>query len=142
MSVESSANLSELRGHGRRLTRQRALIWGAFADKHGVHLSAADVAEAVKGHDPALHQATVYRTLDTLVEDGLLLRTDLHAERSYYELPSDHRHHHLVCTACGVVAHVHDDAVAATLGRLEATTGFSFRQELSLPGLCVACAAR
>ncbi len=131
--------LSALRTRGRRLTRQRTLIWDMLVDRQGTHLSAADVADAVRTRDPELHQATIYRTLETLVDDGLLLRTDLGRDRSYYELPSGHRHHHLVCGDCGKVVHVHDDAVAATLNYLQAKTGFTFTRELSLRGRCDAC---
>ena len=126
---------------GRRLTRQRLLIWNTLLDAQGSHLSAADVAVAVRARDAELHQATIYRTLETLVDDGLLLRTDLGADRSYYELPSDHRHHHLVCTQCGTVVHVHDDTLVETLDGVKAITGFSFTDELTLPGRCASCAA-
>ena len=34
---------------------------------------------------PGVNTSTVYRTLDLLVEDGLLLRTDLGGDRAYYE---------------------------------------------------------
>src|SRR6266850_708703 len=88
--------LSSLRARGRRVTRQRTLIWDTLVDRQGTHLSAADIAEAVATRDPELHQATIYRTLDALVADGLLLRTGLGSDRSYYELVSNHRHHHLV----------------------------------------------
>jgi Fur family transcriptional regulator, ferric uptake regulator len=131
--------LSALRARGRRVTRQRTLIWDTLVDKPGSHLSAADIADAVRAREPELHQATIYRTLDALVAEGLVLRTALGANRSYYELASDHRHHHLVCSRCGTIVHVHDDAVATVLDQLEATTGFTFDQELNLPGQCATC---
>lgn len=140
-AATAGAALSALRTRGRRLTRQRLLIWDTLLGDQGAHLSAADVADAVRARDPELHRATIYRTLEALVEEGLLLRTDLGTDRSYYELPSGHRHHHLVCTRCGAVVHVHDNTLAATLGELEATTGFAFTDELTLPGRCTTCSA-
>ena len=86
---------------------------------------------------PEVHRSTVYRTLDVLVEDGLVLRADLGGDRSYYELAAEHHHHHVVCTSCGAVAHVHDEAIAAAVACVQAASGYRLaRQELTFAGLC------
>ena len=64
----------------RRQTRQRSLIWDVLAQADGGHLSAADVEVAVRAAGSPLHRATIYRTLDRLVDDGLLIRTNLGAD--------------------------------------------------------------
>jgi Fe2+ or Zn2+ uptake regulation protein len=131
-----------IRARGRRLTTQRAVIWETLVEQSGRHVSAAELADAVGARAPELHRSTVYRTLDVLVSDGLVLRSDLGGDRSYYELASDHAHHHVVCSACGRIAHVHDDAVDAMVARVEAASGFTLaRQELTFSGLCPACSA-
>lgn len=131
---------SALRARGGRLTRQRALIWDALVEHADGHLSAADVAAVVSASEPRLHQATVYRTLDTLVAEGVLLRTDLGSGRSYYELPAEHRHHHVVCGACGAVAHVHDDELGALVLRVQTASGYSLdERELTFTGSCPTC---
>src|SRR5690348_14091543 len=91
----------ELRAKGRRLTRQRQLIWETFAVEPECHLSAEDVVEQVRGQLPQVNASTIYRTLDLLVDEGLLLRTDLGRDRAYYEPAHEHAHHHLVCERCG-----------------------------------------
>ena len=140
MAPSTEDALSALRLGGRRLTRQRSLIWNTLRESQGSHLSAAQIAEAVKAKDPSLHQATVYRTLDTLAGDGLLLRTDLGADRSYYELPAEHRHHHVVCSACGAVAHVHDHDVEAIVGHIQTASGYTLADvELTFSGRCPNC---
>jgi len=131
--------VSALRTSGRRLTRQRSLVWDTLLDSPGLHLSAADIAELVRTRAPELHRATIYRTLERLVEDGLLLRTDLGQDRSYYELPAGHRHHHVVCRDCGRVDHVHDDVLQAVIRELAARTGFTFMKELTVAGQCATC---
>ena len=129
-----------IRSHGRRLTAQRASIWETLVEHAGRHVSAAELADAVRAKAPELHRSTVYRTLDVLVEDGLVLRTDLGGDRSYYELAAEHAHHHVVCSVCGRIVHVHDDAVAAMFARVEAASGFTLvRSELTFAGLCPAC---
>jgi Fur family ferric uptake transcriptional regulator len=134
--------VEQIRSRGRRLTAQRSLIWEVLVERADRHVSAAEVAAAVSARAPHLHRSTVYRTLDVLVEDGLVLRTDLGGDRSYYELASDHHHHHVVCTGCGSVVHVHDDAVAAAIACVQAASGYVLvAQELTFAGLCPACTA-
>jgi Fe2+ or Zn2+ uptake regulation protein len=132
--------LAALRARGGRLTRQRSLIWQTLLDSRSTHLSAAEICAAVKEKAPELHRATVYRTVDTLVCEGLLLRTDLGADRSYYELPGEHRHHHVVCSSCGAVAHVHDCELGSIAERVEAASGYAVDDlELTFSGRCPKC---
>jgi Fe2+ or Zn2+ uptake regulation protein len=135
--------LAALRARGGRLTRQRSLIWQTLVDSMRTHLSAAEICAAVKGKAPELHRATVYRTVDALVGEGLLLRTDLGTDRSYYELPGAHRHHHVVCKSCGAVAHIHDRDIGPVLDRVEAASGYAVGDlELTFPGRCPECAGK
>jgi Fur family ferric uptake transcriptional regulator len=137
-----SGEVTAIHAPGRRLTRQRALIWEALVENEGGHLSAADVTLAVRANAPDLHHATIYRTLDRLVQDGLLRRTDLGAGRSYYELAAEHRHHHVVCASCGAVAHLHEEIVETMFARVEAASGYTLTgTELTFQGRCPACEA-
>jgi len=135
-------DVAAIRLHGRRLTRQRALIWDALLKAGGRHLSAREVADAVRAAAPELHQATIYRTLDVFVAEGLVRRTEFGDGRAVYEIAAEHRHHHVVCTSCGAVAHVHDDAVRAAFEAVEAESGFLLADaELTFYGTCALCAA-
>jgi Fe2+ or Zn2+ uptake regulation protein len=129
------SEVAALRQGGRRVTRQRALIWEALLHADGGHVSALEVAASL----PDLHQATVYRTLDVLVAEGLARRTELEG-RTVYEVAAEHRHHHVICTVCGRVAHVHDEAVEDALGRVAAESGYELADtELAFYGVCAEC---
>ncbi len=120
----------------RRLTRQRRAIWDVLSSDSGRHLSAEDVAALV----PGINSSTVYRTLDRLAEDGLVLRTDLGAGRAYYEPAREHAHHHVVCERCGSVAHLHEEALGDLAARIEAESGYALgTREISFFGLCSGC---
>jgi Fur family ferric uptake transcriptional regulator len=128
--------LTSIRAGGRRVTRQRAQIWDVLVRADGRHLSAREVADAL----PELHQATVYRALDVLVAEGLARRTEIDG-RALYEIAADHLHHHVVCTSCGIVTHVHDETVRAALQRVARASGFLLEdEELTFRGVCPACA--
>ncbi len=130
----------QLRTRGRRLTRQRALIWAALTAEPDRHLSAADVGAYVRERLPRVNPSTIYRTLELLVAEGLVLRTDLGAGRVFYEPAHDHPHHHMVCRSCGAVAHVHDEVLGDLRFRVEAASGFELGEdEITLFGLCPAC---
>jgi Fur family ferric uptake transcriptional regulator len=139
----ASSDPSELRARGRRLTRQRRLIWDALAADPERHLSADDVVVSVRAQLPQVNPSTVYRTLDVLVSEGLLRRTDLGSDRAFYELVHDHAHHHVVCDSCGAVTHFHAEVLGDLPKRLSAATGYALGEgEITLFGLCPRCRAR
>ena len=137
---KTGAGPRDLRAKGRRLTRQRALIWEALTSEPEQHLSADDVVERVRAELPQVNASTVYRTLDLLVAEGLVLRTDLGGDRAYYEPAHEHAHHHLVCESCGAVQHLHDEQLGDLRELIRAGTGFVLGTgEITLFGLCAKC---
>jgi Fur family ferric uptake transcriptional regulator len=133
---------AHLRQSGRRLTRQRQAIWEALLAEPDEHLSADDVVERVRSRLPLVNASTVYRTLDLLVEEGLLLRTDLGADRAYYEPAHEHPHHHVVCERCGTVSHIHDEALGNLAERIKKSSGYTLgSREITFFGLCATCHA-
>lgn len=124
-----------LRTSGRRVTRQRRLIWDALTAEPEKHVSADEIA-ARTGLDPS----TVYRTLDVLVQEGFATRTDLGAGRAFFEPAQEHLHHHVVCERCGAVAHLHDEALGDLRERVERVSGYAVStSDISFFGLCPTC---
>jgi len=139
--THSAAPEAALREGGRRLTPQRAMIWEILRAEPDTHLSAEEVAVRVHERMPQVNASTVYRNLDVLVEDGLVLRTDLGESRAFFELAHEHAHHHLVCESCGAVDHVHDDVFADVPARIHDSVGFRVGgREVTLHGICRQCA--
>ena len=92
------------RGCGYRLTIPRQEILGVIA-KSSSHLSAEDVYLAVHKVYPNIGLTTVYRTLELLIQMGLVVKFDFGDAKARYELSEGPKgvrhHHHLVCTNCG-----------------------------------------
>jgi Fur family transcriptional regulator, stress-responsive regulator len=129
-----------LRRRGRRVTRQRRLIWEALTAEPDLHLSAEELVARVAERLPTLNSSTVYRTLDVLVDEGLVVRTALGGDRARYEPAHEHRHHHLACVRCGAVVHVHDDAVRGLAATIAERYDFDLGAgEQTLRGLCGRC---
>lgn len=127
------------RQRGRRLTRPRRLIWAALTAEPDSHLTPDEIVLRV----PEVDRSTVYRTLETLVADGLALRTEIGAGLATYEPAHEHLHHHVACRLCGAITHIHDDTLGDLPTRVEAASGYLIGQtELTLVGICPACRSR
>lgn len=127
-----------LRERGLPLTVQRRALLERFlgcTDHPAADTLHAHVARRI----PGLSRATVYRTLETLVELGLAVRIAHPGWEVRYD-PRVDQHHHLVCDACGAV----DDWEAPALARLPLpprSCGFqATRYTVQFRGLCADCA--
>lgn len=91
------------RGCGYRLTVPRQAILDVLS-KTTEHLSAEEIYLTVHNAYPAIGLTTVYRTLELLVQTGMVFKFDFGDGRARYELSEGPRsighHHHLVCTGC------------------------------------------
>ena len=114
------------------------------------HLSAEDIYLNVHKKYPAVGLTTVYRTLELLVNMGLLRRFDFGDGRARYELIGGPKgavhHHHLVCTNCGRVIDYTEfiDDEKELLDKTEKglSKKYNFKildHQLSFFGLCSQC---
>jgi Fur family ferric uptake transcriptional regulator len=134
--------IEELRKQGYRLTPQREMIVEAVAHA-GRHVTAEEVYEEVCTRTSAVNVATVYRTLDLLVELGLISHADLGDGRVTYASPDHGPHCHLVCRRCGQVIEADYELVAPLKRHLQDQYRFmADLDHLAIPGLCADCEAR
>ena len=105
------------------------------------HLSAEEVAEALAARGSRAGTATVYRTIDVLVESGLVVERDFGEGFRRFEPARDQpQHEHLICTACGRVEEFEDAQLDAMTERAAAERGFSReRHRLMIFGVCATC---
>src|SRR5690554_1518494 len=93
-------------GAGLRLTSPRLAIIDILS-KTTKHPSAEDIYLTLrqKYNNDNIGLTTVYRTLEILVNMGIVYKFDFGDGRTRYELSEGpdgfHHHHHLVCTECG-----------------------------------------
>jgi Fur family ferric uptake transcriptional regulator len=131
--------IDTLRSHGFRITPQREMIIEAIAHQ-GNHINAEDVFTLVQQRTQSMNIATVYRTLDLLVEQGLVSRIDLGEGRVMYATTQHGPHIHLVCRRCGRIIDADQELLSALKDRLETEYQFTADlQHISLLGLCCSC---
>jgi Fur family ferric uptake transcriptional regulator len=131
----------EMRERGFRVTPQRAVILETVAHMQG-HIAAQQVFELAGERLPGLNLATVYRTLDTMEEAGLVDKLSLGSGTDRYSLrDSSHPHGHLVCNCCGAIVELGPELLEEMAHTVQATTGHQIDYaHLTLPGVCKACA--
>jgi Fur family ferric uptake transcriptional regulator len=125
----------------RRPTRQQAAV-AALLSASDDFTSAQTVHARLREAGEGVGLATVYRTLQTMVEAGTVdvLRTD--DGEAVYRSCSTHHHHHLVCRSCGRTVEVEGPAVETWSDRVAAEHGFTdVTHTLEIFGTCADCAA-
>ena len=131
--------MAALRQQGCRLTPQREMIVEALAHS-GRHMTAEEILEMVRQKTRAVNIATVYRTLDLLVETGLASRADLGEGHIVYATVRHGPHIHLVCRRCGRVQEADALLMAPLTDALREQYHFCCDTgHLALYGLCEDC---
>jgi len=98
-----------MRGHispMERNTRQRDAIRQVFVEMPRP-LGPNEVLEAGRAHVSKLGIATVYRTINTLVDEGWLVPVELPGEPPRDELAGAAHHHHFQCRHCARVFEIY-----------------------------------
>lgn len=131
-----------LADQGLKMTPQRLAILEVFLDSPG-HPTSEELLGLVKSRDPAIGQATVYRTVKLLAEAGLARAVDLGGGAQRWEsLVGSEHHDHLICERCKKTVEIADPRIERLQEELAAGAGFVLTgHRLYLYGLCPECAA-
>ena len=131
-----------LHERGVRVTPQRVRVWRALAEAGG-HFTAEEVWRSVRGDLPGMELSTVYRSLETLREAGLVAESRLpEGPRVFEARPAVHPH--LVCDGCGGILHPDPEVGRRLFAALDAGSGgFEVRElHVAARGMCAECAAQ
>jgi Fur family ferric uptake transcriptional regulator len=84
---------------GRRSSKRDSIV-NIFLRQEG-HLSAEEFVDLIRHEDPRISRATIYRTLQWMVETGIARRVDFGGGKFRFEHAYRHpRHFHLICKRC------------------------------------------
>ncbi|WP_347562509.1 Fur family transcriptional regulator [Clostridium sp. BSD2780061688st1 H5] len=137
-----------LKEKGLKVTNQRLLVLQVLAEHGDEHMTAEDIFELVKEDYPEIGLATIYRTVQLLLDMQLVDRIMLDDGCVRYEIGDfldeqeghRHHHHHLICTECGSVSAFRDDLLEDLEAYIEKKTGFQVTDhELKFYGVCRKC---
>jgi Fur family transcriptional regulator, ferric uptake regulator len=127
-----------LREVGLRATRQRLTVLDALRERtdavtaQGLHMELRQAGEPVG-------LTTVYRTLTSLADAGLLDTFDREGEQAF-RLCGDVHHHHLVCEICSTVEEITADEVERWVSEVAQRRGFQVTgHRADIFGVCARC---
>jgi len=124
---------------GLRNTSQRALILEIVRQGQG-HLDADEVYRRARQRRPRLSLSTVYRTLQTLKNRGLVEEVHIDDTHHHYEIKSSTEHHHLVCLGCGRVIEFKYPLARLVKKNVAEAKNFKITgSEIRMTGYCHAC---
>lgn len=129
-----------LRRRGLRVTEQRRLILELAWSTHD-HFTAEDLYGWARQRDVRASRATVYRTLNLLVEGGFLAPLDGGQGQMLYEHILGHHHHdHMICLACGRILEFRSEEIERIQEEEARRRGFQVVDHtLTLEGYCARC---
>ncbi|MCX6621813.1 MAG: transcriptional repressor [Acidobacteria bacterium] len=126
---------------GLACTHQRQVIYRALAESEA-HPSPELVYESVRTRIPAISLATIYKSIRTFIDQGLLMQVNPLHESARLDANLE-PHHHLVCTACKSVQDLPPEMLEPLRPTHPLPNGFRPRQfHVEVLGLCARCAER
>jgi Fur family transcriptional regulator, ferric uptake regulator len=129
-----------LREHHQPITRQRDLVARVVFQSQD-HLSVEGIRRELRQQGARVGLATVYRTLDLLVESGLVRAHEFGEGFKRYEPTTAQAHHeHLICERCGRVLEFAHERLERMLPVLADEHGFQHRRHrIEIYGVCRSC---
>jgi Fur family ferric uptake transcriptional regulator len=130
------------RPSGGRRSSKRDVIVNVFLMQEG-HLAAEQLADSVRAKDSRISRATIYRTLQWMVDAGIARRVDFGGGAFRYEHAYRHpRHFHLICKSCRQSFEFLSSDIEAIVEEIAATRQFDAAESVvQIYGTCADCRA-
>jgi len=134
-----------LREKGLKVTKQRLLVLAVVGEHPGEHLTVDEIYELVREQYLDIGMATIYRTVQVLVDLNILDKASFDDGYSRYELKrvrssNRRRHHHAICQTCGNVISFEKDLLEGMEQVLYHALQFTaIDYEIKIYGYCKAC---
>ncbi len=139
-SAEQARFEAFLRSRQLKLTGERRAMLAAVLER-GSHFDADSLHLDLKQRGENVSRATVYRTLDLLVQCGLVRKDSLGHQQAQYEAVRAGEHHdHLICLRCSNVIEFFRQDLESLQDAICADKKFKpLHHSLQIFGLCRTC---
>ncbi len=125
-----------------RSTRPRRRIADRLAELAlgEVDFTIDDLWQDLRRLEPCLGRATLYRSIEILVQKGILDRIEFADGTHRYHVCGEKKHYHLTCRQCHCFVEVEITLPIDQVATLSSQTGFAIEElSLTLFGLCAQC---
>jgi Fur family ferric uptake transcriptional regulator len=133
-------DLTSLKLEGGKRSGKREQIVNVFLRQEG-HLSADDLVDLIRREDQRISRATVYRTLQWMVDAGIARKVDFGEGRFRFEHSyRQPRHFHLICKTCHRSFEFLSSDIEALIEEVASARAFAPAQSVvQIYGTCDAC---
>jgi Fur family ferric uptake transcriptional regulator len=139
-AATSLPDLSRLKPAGGKRSSKREQIVNVFLRQEG-HLTADDLVDIIRREDQRLSRATVYRTLQWMVDAGIARKVDFGEGRFRFEHSyRQPRHFHLICKSCHRSFEFLSSDIEALIEEVSTARSFTAAQSVvQIYGTCEEC---
>ena len=128
-------------------TKQRDALISYLMASPGKHVTAGDICAHFRACGSSIGTATVYRQLETLVDEGIVSKYLIDSSSpACFEYVGNGAHiegntcFHCKCEKCGVLLHIHCDELESIGAHIAACHGFTINPMRTVfYGVCDAC---
>ena len=133
-------DLTRLKPAGGKRSSKREQIVNVFLRQEG-HLSADDLVDLIRREDQRISRATVYRTLQWMMDAGIARKVDFGEGRFRFEHSyRQPRHFHLICKTCHRSFEFLSSDIEGLIEDVAAARSFSASQSVvQIYGTCEEC---
>ncbi len=91
-----------------RNTKQKEVVLDCLKEeKNMFHPTAQEIVELVSKENPSIGQSTVYRNINKLVDEGILIKIPTN-DSFHYDINTNN-HAHFCCKKCDSIVDLHDN---------------------------------
>jgi len=133
-------DLTKLKPTGGKRSSKREQIVNVFLGQEG-HLSADDLVDLIRHDDHRISRATVYRTLQWMVDAGIARKVDFGEGRFRFEHSyRQPRHFHLICKTCHRSFEFLSSDIESSIEEVSSARSFTANQSVvQIYGTCEEC---
>lgn len=127
-----------LRSEGKSITPERLNILDEVLAQKG-HFKIDDIIDKMGCAEKRISRATVYRSIKTIEDAGLIKYIRSFNDEKIYEVQKEH-HDHMICESCGKIIEFHDLDLETLQDSICESYGFTpQRHIMKIFGICNKC---
>ena len=129
-----------LRSQGKSVTPERLEILDEILEL-SAHFKIDDIILKVTNSETKISRATVYRSIKTIEEAGLIKYLRSINDEKIYEVVEEH-HDHMICEICGNIIEFHNKKLESLQNSICEQQGFTAnRHTMKIFGVCKSCSS-
>lgn len=122
-------------------TKQKSIVKNLFASNPEEHYTAEQLLSLLVENEKLLSKATLYRTLDALIESGEIIKYRIDGNVSCYHCNDCEKNYiHFRCNTCGTLLHIKNPIIDKMTNKLSNEYGVEIDNNRTvLYGTCQKC---